>query len=385
MRNKPGQLRALLNERLALLVDPRFAPKVPQYEPERLAAVMEMLTSLQKDKGSFLDSYGYFWALDPTAYNSSFEALLQWRLLNSLSDIQADHPALERCANVIVRVLPTSCARPHLREVDQYRVIILTTGYLSAFKGFIRLWLRGCAIGQVETKHAPATYYEYAANYVAAIQQAEGKMEMSARAYLGNLIQLLENQQPFMDRESIFDDQVLKREQWGMQFGVLGHAIDGFLIFHEAAHILAGDTSVEGRTLEAEVLADRGSVSLCIIDEARNGGTGTVHLGAPLFFCVELLRLLVEEILEVKERRHDLTHGRYPGIDELMLRTRFYAEHVESYLGAKVSTLYREWSDVMGLVFLTARWALLSTLTTTVSLSEYVATNHPRPRAVGLK
>jgi hypothetical protein len=145
---KPCQLRALINEHLALFVDPRFERKgSPQQHGGADAWVtpMEMMVTLQKDKGSFLESHGYSWALDASAYNSEFEALLQWRLLNTLSDIQADHPALERCTNLVVRVLPTSCARPHLRQVEQYHVIVLTSGYLSAFKGFIRLWLRGCA------------------------------------------------------------------------------------------------------------------------------------------------------------------------------------------------------------------------------------------------
>jgi hypothetical protein len=85
-----------------------------------------------------------------------------------------------------------------------------------------------------------------------------------------------------MDRESIFDEQVLKREQWEMRFALLGTAIDGFLLFHEVAHVLAGDTFETDRTLEAEVEADRGSVSLCIIDEARRGAECVNNFETPV-------------------------------------------------------------------------------------------------------
>ncbi len=368
----PAQLRALVNERLALLTDPRFALREPPQEVQFWTHTMENLAKLQDEKGPFFEAFGYRWALDRASYNSSFEALLQWRLLNALSDISSDHPAWGQCGNLIVRVLPTSCARPHLRKVEQYRVIILTSGYLSAFKGFIRLWLRGCALGETRTNHTPTNYRESALNYAAAIQQVEDRMEMSAKAYVGTLFQLLQNETPFMDAESIFDEEVLKRERWGYPFGVFGTAIDGFLLFHEAAHVLAGDSPKTERTAEAEIEADRGSVSLCIIDEARGGGQGTVHLGGPMFFCVELLRLLCEEILEVGAGRHDPSQKRYPGIEELMLRSRFYGVHIDRYLGPPIHHLYREWSDAIGLVFDTVRWALLSSVGEQVRLAEFV-------------
>ena len=86
-------------ERMALFVDPRFESKdSPQ---KHTGGPMDLMAKLQKDKGSFLESYGYSWVLDSEAYNSEFEALLQWRLLNTLSDIRTDHPALERCANFL--------------------------------------------------------------------------------------------------------------------------------------------------------------------------------------------------------------------------------------------------------------------------------------------
>jgi hypothetical protein len=369
---EPAQLRDLINDRLVLLADPKFRPLESLQEIDAWAHWTEMLANLRQDKASFLESYGYGWALDRASYNSCFEAMLQWRLLNALSDIPSDHPALPRCSNVVVRIVPTSSARPQLRQVDEYHVIILTSGYLSAFKGFIRLWLRGCAIGEAETKHTPTTYGEYAANYFVAIQKAEAKMATSALAYVGTLLQLLENQVPLMDGESVFDEEVLKSDQWGVMFGLLGTAIDGFLLFHETAHVLAGDSTGNERAIDAEIQADRGSVSLCIIDEARRGGHGTVHLGGPMFFCVELLRLLCEEILEYKEGRHDPAGGRYPGVEELMLRSGFFGEHIRRFLGPRVHTPYLEWSDAMGLVFDTVRWALLHSVGNPVSLSQFV-------------
>jgi hypothetical protein len=382
LHTETARLRALINEHLALFSDPKFGLKdraIQQLgEAEAWAIPMRKLKQLSKEKHSFLQSYGYEWALHPDAYNSTYEALLQWRLMNVLSDIDAEHPALERCTNLIVRILPTSCARPHLREIERYRVIILPAGYLSAFKGFIRLWLRGCAIGQSGTKQTATNYREYAANYVAAIQKAEGKMSFSAKAYVGVLFQLLENELPFMDRESIFDEEVLKREDWGTLFGLLATATDGFLLFHEAAHVLAGDTAGTARTLEMELEADRGSASLCIIDEARHGGKGTVQLGSPVFFCVELLRLLCEEILEIKAGRHDPASGRYAGIDELMRRSRVFGDHVRDFLGPMVYIPYSEWNDAVGLVFDTVRWALLDAIGKCAPLSQFVALRSAR-------
>jgi len=371
-----ASLRALVNERLALITNPEFE----LYEPHYAAAgikpwenITKSLAELQQEKGSFLESHGYDWVLDRASYNSEFEAILQWRLLNVLADISSDHPALKRCDNLIVRIIPTSSARPHLREIDKYRVIILTTGYLMVFKGFLRLWLRGCAIGEKETKQKPTNYREYAVNYKAAIQKAEDKMALSAEAYLGTLVQLLENQVPGFGNESIFDEQLLKREQWEVLFAMTVNAIDGFLLFHETAHVLAGDSAGAERTIKKELEADRGSVSLCIIDEARHGGFGTVHLGGPMFFCVELLRLLFEEILEFKAGRHDPSSGRYPGINELMLRSNRYGEHVQRFLGPLMHSPYIEWSSAIAPAFDTVRWALLHHFDPKVSLAEFVA------------
>lgn len=378
MAPEPTHLRTLINDQLAILADPRFVLREPQ-ESDSWTYPLKMLTTLQQEKKAFVEFADYGWIIDRSSYNSAFEAFLQWRLLNTLSDISPDHPSLARSRNLVVRILPTSCARPHLRDVGEFRVIILSAGYLSAFKGFIRLWLRGCAIGEAQTQRRPQSYREFALNYVAALEKAEDKMAKSAQAYIGTLLQLLGNQVPYMDRESIFDEETLTRERWETQFGMLGNAIDGFVLFHEAAHVLAGESPQTERTPASEVQADRGAVSLCIIDEARRGGHGTVHLGGPMYFCVELLRLLCEEILEMKDGRHDPSVGRYPGIDELMLRSQLYGEHVREFLGSLVYTHYQEWSHAMGLVFDTVRWALLRTVGTQVPLMQFVAIPDRRP------
>jgi hypothetical protein len=177
-------IRTLIGERLAFLADPRFEFQVSTDEEHR-GFVGEQMAQLQKEKRPFFERHDYEWAFKAESYNSAFEALLQWRLLNVLSDISADHPALDRCGDLVVRVVPTSCARPHLRQVEQFRVIVLTQGYLSAFKGFIRLWLRGCALGQDKAKREPATYRDSAACYASGIFGAEDAMALSAKAYLG--------------------------------------------------------------------------------------------------------------------------------------------------------------------------------------------------------
>lgn len=370
-------LRRLINERLALLVDPRFDHN-PDLADDVWKALKTRMVELQKEKNFFIDKYGYDWVFGASAYNSPFEAHLQWRLLNTLSDISPDHPALDRCRNLVVRVIPTSCARPHLRQVEEFHVIILTQGYLSAFKGFIRLWLRGCSLGRTDADSPPTTYRHHAANYLSAISVSENAMGLSAKAYVGTLVQLIANKVPIMDRESIFDGEVLKREQWEMQFGILSGAIDGFLLFHEAAHVLAGDSPASERTLESEIEADRGSASLCIIDEARDGGLGTSYLGAPMFFSVELLRLLCEELMEFREGRHDLASGRYPGISELMIRSAVYGKHVDQYLGPHVIAHYRDWGHAMTLVFNTVRWALLQMHGNQISLAQFISQTENR-------
>lgn len=373
MSQESVHIRSLLNQQLGLLIDPRFEHRLPlQQHAESSAGAIELIGKLRARKAAFFKSYNYEWAQDENAYNTPFETLLQWRLLNVLSDLDTDHPALEQCTNLVVRVLPNSCARPHLRKIEQYRVIILTSGYLSAFKGFARLWLRGSALGGAEPG-ALVNQQRNASNYLVALRNAEATMGESALAYAGTLIQLLSNELPYMDRESIFDSTILKREDWGIDFGLLSTAIDGFVLFHETAHVLAGDGFETERTTEAEVKADRGSVSLCIIDEARKGGFGTVYLGGPMFFCVELLRLLSEEILELIAGRHSPENGRYNGIEELMMRSRFYPVHLAGYLGPVFVARYEEWSNTLGLVFDTVRWALLHVHSkSAVSLSEFV-------------
>jgi len=370
----PTLLRRSINEGLGLLADPRFELIQTPTREETWAPILGKHRDLYTEKRSFIDLYNYEWALDREAYNSSFEAFLQWRMLNVLSDTSPDHPALARCRDLVVRVVPTSCARPHMREVDGFRVLILTSGYLSAFKGFIRLWLRGCALGGGTSS---GSYREQADCYLKALRQEGDRMALSAKAYVGTLFQLLNNEVPGMDSESIFDGAVLKQEDWQVPFGLLSNAIDGFVLFHEVTHVLEGDPMSADRSFLKEAGADLGSVSLCIIDEAR-GGVGTIHLGAPMFFCVEILRLMCEEILEIKEGRHSPQSGRYPGIEELMLRSNLYIEHIREYLGEQtaagqmVSSHYLEWSRSMGHVFDTVRWAILHVLGNPIGLAEFV-------------
>lgn len=362
------RLRLLMNERLALLSDPRFEGKIradAAQIDEVWNGTINNLIVLQTKKRGFFDTYNYDWAFDAGAYNSAFEAQLQWRLLNVISDISSDHPSLSRCKHMVVRLVPTSRARTHIRNVDEYRVIVLTNGYLSVFKGFIRLWLRGCALGRRESKRPPKTYKESMQDYIVGVRNNESIMTSSAMAYVGTLLQLNNNDLPFMDRESIFDEEVLKKKDFLMEFGMLCNAIDGFVIFHEVAHVLEGDDHCTDRTMEVEIRADRGSTSLCIIDEARRGGHGTVHLGAPMFFCVELLRLLSEEIIAIGQKTHDPSNGRYPGIDELMLRSQLYSMHVQKFLGPRLYSLLAEWENAMRLVFDTVRWALLNAVRAT--------------------
>jgi hypothetical protein len=369
----PSHLRTLINDRLEFLSNPEF-----EMSPRRNMDWSHRMTALYREKRNFFDKYGYDWAIEPDAYNSPFEMFLQWRILNVLSDVSSNHPALDRCSNLVVRLVPTSSARPHLRLVEHFRVIILTSGYLSAFKGFMRLWLRGCALGQTKPMKATGLDRPDTAGYLSALENHEGPMSLSAKAYVGTLAQLLNNKPPIMDESSIFDDEVLKRDQWQQPFGILSNAIDGFLLFHEVAHVLAGDSPTTERTIESELGADIGSVSLCIIDQARNGGIGTLYLGAPMFFCVELLRLLCEEIVELAEGRHNLAKGRYPGINELMMRSGKYQRHLQRYLGPLFDSMYNDWVVAMGCVFDTVRWAFLHSTGAQTSLPQFVLSRHKK-------
>lgn len=387
MSREAAQLRHVINEGLTCLSDCRFTPVRLPRSTERRAwkSVMDNLVKLREEKATFFESRGYDWALARPAYNTAFEADLQWRLLNVLSDIDTDHPALANCANLVVRVVPTSCARPQLRLVGQYRVIVLTSGYLSAFKGFIRLWLRGCALGQELTNTPPSSHRQAAANYRAAVNGAEDQMSESARRFVLTLVQLLRNELPTFGGGSIFDEGVLTRKDHGLLFGALGRAADGFILFHEAAHVLAGDMAGMQRTIQSEIEADRGSVSLSIIDEARRGGHGTLHQGGPLFFCVELLRLLCEEVLEISEGRRHPEEGRYPGIEELMLRAGLYGQSVNGFLGPKVYPLYCEWNNAMKPVFDTVKWAICDVFLNAVPLAEFVNAEKPEAQERGVE
>lgn len=379
------ELRTFLHNELQLLTDPRFEHAgIPAAQLDEMqTSAMASLATLREEKREFFDRFDYRWAFDSAAYSSPFEALLQWRLLNVVTDIPPDHPDLARCEHMVVRVLPHSCARIHMRRIGDYKVIVLTHGYLSAFKGFARLWIRGRALGRARSSVPANRYRESSMEYVAGVKLQEAAVIKSAKAYLGTLIQLLENEPAIMDHESLFDEKVVKREEFWIEFGRMSHAIDGFLLFHEVAHCLSDDSEHNPRSLQIELQADVGSVSLCIIDEARRGGTGTVHLGAPMFFCVELLRLLVEEILEIGKQRHDPSKGRYPGMEELMMRSQLYEKHVDRFLGRRVLSLFHEWQAAISPVFDTVRWTLLNSISekpaTTLSLHEFI-TQTPRTR-----
>lgn len=380
-------LRKKIDAELDILTDPVFkrgeeygvlAGSIGEF-------AFDSLKSLREEKKEFFDRYEYHWACEPDFYNDPFEAHLQWRLLNVLSDIPVDHPSLENAKGIVVRYIPSASARVHVRKVDEFNVIVLPSGYLSVLKGFARLFIKGRALGRLHREDSvKADYNSQREEFLLGAEYQEEALYQAAGAYIGVFLQLMENELPLMDGESIFDEGLITHKDFGIQFGQMSHAIDGFILFHELHHILNKDLSSDKSPLEIELMADKGSVSLCIIDEARKGGVGTLHVGAPIFFSVELLRLLTEEIVQVIRKQHDASSGRYPGIEELMLRSNVYEKHLLSYMPIMIP-MYRQWRHAIHPTYNTARWALLKTVLgeeyMADSLYEFLASQHSKEAA----
>jgi hypothetical protein len=355
----PAAVRELLDNSLAILQDTRLS--VPVEPDEYSDAIVGQLKSLHHERQAFFREHDYRWALSAEAYHNSFEMLLQWRLLNVLSDISSDHPDLERASNIVVRVVPNLSARAHVRSIDQFNVIVLPTGYLSMFKGFTRVWFKGRGLAHPFALASAYTYSTAAEHFLLAVKYRKSQLIQGARAYLGLLFQMSQNEMPFMDRESIFDEEIIRRDLFLAEFEQLAISTDAFILFHEAAHILNGDSPREGRSTVLEIGADRGSVSLSIIDESRGGG-GRVVQGGTIFFCAELLRGLVVEYLARAEGEIS-SKIRLPGIEELMARSGHFTSLIHDFLPtSEIAKQLKDFTRAMSLVFDTVRWAMLDML-----------------------
>ena len=372
--NSPEHVKEFLNSALGLFTDPRFdyAASHPSRGDDLWKQPVDLFANLAKRKAAFISKNDYDWALDRAAYNTPYEMLLQWRLLNVISDIDAGHPHLTRCKHIVVRRVPSSCATPHVRVVDQYKVVVLTNGYVSMLKGFLRVWLVGCALGKSLGVPQELGARCTRAEFLRACENDEARLKRAAMAYCGSIVQLLENQLPVMDEASLFDDELLSNEDYRLEFGILSSAIDGFLVFHEVAHVLGGDLAdLAGidRSIDVELGADTGSISLCIIDEAVNDLRGAVYLGAPLFFAVELLRLLVSGIGDINEGRGNDSAS---GISELMQRSQLYRDQAAIHLGGIYGEQLEEWQECVLVVFNVVRWALLNLMGQNLNLSDFL-------------
>jgi len=177
-----------------------------------------------------------------------------------------------------------------------------------------------------------------------------------------------------MDSESIFDEDLLSSEDWGVPFQIITSAVDGFALFHEAGHILAADPFGD-RTLEKELDADVSATSLTIIDGARTRMPGAYHMGAPVYFRVESLRLLIEEIRERIDLDEDSRQMLRSGIEELLLRAKLYYMHVRKFTGDILNKEFSLWSSATNLVFDTVRWALLDGIGRSTDMAGFVL-NH---------
>lgn len=358
----PADVRRRLEESLDVFRDTRIERRYWTELPDGLwEFVTDKLDALSRERPRFFERHDYSWALSSDAYNSPFEASLQWRLLNVLSDIPEDHPDLARAGNIVVRVVDNLSARAHVRRVDDLQVIVLPGGYLSMFKGFVRVWFKGRGLARPFSLAKASNYRTAAEHYLLAVEHRQPQLVMAAKAYLGNLLQLATNELPVMDSESIFDEEIIDRGSFGREFSQLAGSVDAFIVFHEAAHILRGHRADQPRVAEQEAITDQLSVSLSIIDNARDGG-GSVIQGGTLFFCAELLRGLVVELLSRASDKLQ-SDSRLPGMEELMMRSQRFGEHVVGYLPHPVmrETL-GEFARAMTLVFDTVRWAMLDSL-----------------------
>lgn len=368
-------IRGELNDALGIFFDDRF-----EYKYEAISAqthgfdldevwsiTLSEMENLFTRKPEFFQKFDYEWARYRESYNYPHEAHLQLAALNCISDIDDNHPEASERNDVFVRVVPNSSARPHVRVVGDKKVIVLTRGYSSAVRGFLRLWMRGCALGGSKGGFDARSADEFREAFLNGAKIGGDKLELTARAYIGNLLQLHNNEFPFMDQSSVFDDSINDRNSWGLHFGALVSASDIFLLFHELAHILSSDYLSPTRSLENEISTDQGAASLCIV-AAANKDTNAFHalaFGSVVYFYMETLRIHSLEVQSLIDGRRKISDGRMPGIEEVLERGAVFKSHILRHLGPFGKFHYDShisWQRALQLPFDASRWALLGSV-----------------------
>ncbi|WP_375207700.1 hypothetical protein [Hyphococcus sp.] len=366
-------LRSDLRKALGFVSNPKFERREPR--DNDFDSFLSLIANLHKENSDFFSTYDYEWTLKRDSYNSPIEAYYQFRILNVLSTLPLDQLAEQQCEDIVVRIVPRARSRAYARKVGKYRVIATTTGHTVSLELFISLWLKGTSLGYSISGNAPKNYNDAAANFMIALRSAEEKMVNSVNVYVAYLLTLLDNEVPSAAASNIFADKELFVPGWQSEMEQrenLWASAEGFVLFHELAHVMSGHIeSSSERSNALEVDVDSVGLQLSEVDNSRHGGSAAT-LGACIFFFNEMLLTLYEEAVEANLGNYDPEGESHQSVFELMLRTCHHKKYFEADSNSPGLIPCKEAYHAMSMVFASVKWFAMSRWGSESSLYEFV-------------
>lgn len=290
-----AHIRSYIEERLSLLHDSEAPPlHSPGHghetaDEENWQYALSMIGDLYEENQPFFKDHGYLWALERDSYHHSLEAHSQRKMIQALIRCDPQSVPKEALTNIVIRYVVNSSARPQLREVGPYKVVVLTTGFSSLYRSFCRFWMKACELGGVSRDDVPTKLFEQTRAFLHAVTSNGKEVCDEANSIIRALYSRSNNQIPYEDYSVRGEVLAPTLPGWETFFSLVLDAVDSFVLFHEMGHILANH-GVGPRDTQQEHEADTISLIFTNLESVIEGVPYGVMLGPPTYFCMEVLK-----------------------------------------------------------------------------------------------
>lgn len=226
------------------------------------------MRDLVESRPEFFSRFDYGWTTNPACYPTEVDAWLQHEVLSVLSHISPTHPDLSRHRTTVVRLVPTYDFAATTVNGELCDYILIAQPYLSLAREFAVLLRRLHEVSPTEgsdpRRLTPSWIAEAVNDLVAAgTDPSDLLLPMQKHAVALATGKQPRQQPPLLD--NWIADGIGEGSPLAIELAVLYQGIDKFLLFHELAHLLHGDSSRRPRTPKNELRADRGALSLALI------------------------------------------------------------------------------------------------------------------------
>lgn len=295
----------------------------PDARRARVEAIAESIAEVLERRPGFAARFDYGWATDPDGYDDVWDAVLQHVVIVTLSEIDDDHPDLERLNPVVVKsVRSVSFASVCVpgADVDFICISRAFQGFLQAFVGTL-LDLRDAARGLDDTT---ATWCRgnalHGRDAERALRAGGDETEQLVDTLLGSAMRLSAGR-PVRHARSVGPRLYAEIERVNPFLAEAYLSCEGFVVCHELAHLLRRHRFDVHRDVRREREADQAALSLMTIASACVEWMATgLFAGPALFIQVSRVYDLGRRVQEGVDAGHVDMETIVPPADELTAR-----------------------------------------------------------------